>query len=880
MIDNTLWEMQELADRQYIMLQPLRLTISIVDFSSHNATVRPWFRPNDTATRNAAARKAYESLMTVTLRQPTSPKYKQFSKAVKAKAAKIYPNFTYGDEEVNSFVGAFYDAVILYAHALNETIEAGGNVSDGINITRRMWNRTFEGITGKVSIDENGDRNADYSLLDMDPKTGKFQVVADYYGTTKEYKELKNIHWPGGRDGPPPDTPKCGFDGSKCPPDKPFPAYIIVIIVLGSVLVVVVIVCVFVYRHIRLKAELSEMNWRVRWDDIIFGGPTRSGAASDKKSEKQNSHRNSYNSDCSADTIAVHLSDVANKQLYTKTGYYKGAILAIKPIPRTHISMTKPLLMDIKKMKDLQNDHLVRFQGVCIDVPNQCILTEYCPKGSLQDVLENEEIKLDWMFRYSIMQDIVRGMTYLHSTDIKSHGHLKSSNCVVDSRFVVKITDFGLHYFKEREEELEDDTYAIERSKLWMAPELLRMANPPSCGTQKGDVYSFAVICQEIVYRNGAFYLQNLDLSPSEITDKIKKGVKPLFRPTLEDFDCPSDELAGVIRRCWAEEPADRPDFQGLRTLIKKLNKDGDKGDILDNLLTRMEQYANNLEALVEERTADYLQEKKKAEELLYNMLPKSVAHQLIRGETIKAEWYDSVTIYFSDICGFTALSAASTPMQVVDLLNDLYTVFDSIIDNFDVYKVETIGDAYMVVSGLPVTNGTLHAREIARMSLALLDAVFRFKIRHRPGEQIKLRIGIHSGPVCAGVVGLKMPRYCLFGDTVNTSSRMESNGMPLRIHVSPFTQEILVTFGTFHLEMRGPVEMKGKGSITTYWLLGEEGSKYNIQQQGNNQPTVTAASSIATVTPTSSTVTPSAASPTTPERKSSRKLSLKSLMH
>ncbi|GFR70172.1 guanylate cyclase [Elysia marginata] len=150
-------------------------------FSSHNATLKPWYRANDTDARNAAARKAYESLMTVTLRQPTSPKYKQFSKDVKAKAAQIYPNFTYGDEEVNSFVGAFYDAVILYAHALNETIEAGGNVTDGINITRRMWNRTFDGITGKVSIDENGDRNADYSLLDMDPKTGEFQIGSEIY---------------------------------------------------------------------------------------------------------------------------------------------------------------------------------------------------------------------------------------------------------------------------------------------------------------------------------------------------------------------------------------------------------------------------------------------------------------------------------------------------------------------------------------------------------------------------------------------------------------------------------------------------------------------------------------------------------------------------
>ncbi|XP_070183722.1 atrial natriuretic peptide receptor 1-like, partial [Littorina saxatilis] len=215
-------------------------------------------------------------------------------------------------------------------------------------------------------------------------------------------------------------------------------------------------------------------------------------------------------------------------------------------------------------------------------------------------------------------------------------------------------------------------------------------------------------------------------------------------------------------------------------------------------------------------------QQKRKAEDLRYNMLPRSVALQLIRGESVTAESYDSVSIYFSDICGFTAMSAESTPMQVVDLLNDLYTTFDSIIENFDVYKVETIGDAYMVVSGLPEKNGDLHAREVARMSLMLLEAVKSFKIRHRPKEQLKLRIGIHTGPVCTGVVGHKMPRYCLFGDTVNTTSRMESNGLPLRIHVSNTSKLVLDRFGTFELESRGEVAMKGKGAMHTWWLLGE----------------------------------------------------------
>ncbi|MED6260997.1 Nitrogen permease regulator 2, partial [Ataeniobius toweri] len=311
------------------------------------------------------------------------------------------------------------------------------------------------------------------------------------------------------------------------------------------------------------------------------------------------------------------------------------------------------------------------------------------------------------------------------------------------------------------------------------------------------------------------------------IIQKVRNGQKPYFRPTT-DNTCHPEELTILMEGCWAEDPAERPDFGHIKIYMAKLNKEGSTS-ILNNLLSRMEQYANNLENLVEERTQAYLEEKRKAENLLYQILPHSVAEQLKRGETVQAEAFDSVTIYFSDIVGFTSLSAESTPLQVVTLLNDLYTCFDAIIDNFDVYKVETIGDAYMVVSGLPVRNGKLHAREVVSMSLALLEQVKTFKIRHRPNDQLRLRIGIHTGPVCAGVVGLKMPRYCLFGDTVNTASRMESNGEALKIHVSSATKEVLDEFGYFDLQLRGDVEMKGKGKMRTYWLLGEKTDVYVI---------------------------------------------------
>ncbi|EZA53250.1 Atrial natriuretic peptide receptor, partial [Ooceraea biroi] len=823
--------------------------------SSDNNSKEPWRVEGDTDERNEKARKAFQALLTVTARTPDNLEYLNFSREVKSLAQSKY-NFTFGNSSVSTFVTAFYDAVLLYALALKESLptEKSGEVNlDGGNLTRRMWGKSFKGITGDVNIDENGDRIADYSLLDMDPHTSRFEIVANYYGANKtlEYIPGKQIHWAGGRLEPPPDTPTCGFDGSLCPDNW----YAILSMVLSSIVVFLVAGSVFIYRRFKLEAEIASMIWKVHWDDVILIKPNSKTRGS-MYSLTANKFRGSQLTIYSDDNVSLPGNGVDRNIDKIPTAIYKNSKVAIKVIPNK-VEISRPLLLELKRMKDLQHDHLVRFYGACLDPPHCCLLIEYCPKGSLQDILENGQINLDRVFKVSLIHDIVRGMAYLHASEVKSHGNLKSSNCVVDSRFVLKITDFGLHELRRTngmDTDVDRNSYAYWRNQLWTAPELLRMERRSPEGTQKGDVYSFAIIVHEIVMRQGPFYLgQNNDLPPKvrrphctlncescnmylediyrhKIVEGVRRGGSSPLRPVIDEASV-EEEVAALMRRCWAQDSADRPDFTALKQAIRKINKDYESNNILDNLLSRMEQYATNLETLVEIRTADYLEEKRKCEELLYQLLPKSVASQLIFGQSVDAETYDQVTIYFSDIVGFTSLSAESTPLEVVDLLNDLYTCFDSIIENFDVYKVETIGDAYMVVSGLPVRNGMNHAREIARMSLALRDTVMTFSIRHRPNEQLKLRIGMHSGPCVAGVVGLKMPRYCLFGDTVNTASRMESNGEALKIHVSPKTKEILDTFGTFELVCRGEVVLKGKGPMTTYWLIGEKPTNNNVQQ-------------------------------------------------
>ncbi|XP_065158756.1 soluble guanylate cyclase 88E isoform X2 [Atheta coriaria] len=213
-------------------------------------------------------------------------------------------------------------------------------------------------------------------------------------------------------------------------------------------------------------------------------------------------------------------------------------------------------------------------------------------------------------------------------------------------------------------------------------------------------------------------------------------------------------------------------------------------------------------------------QEMKRTDELLYQMIPRQVADRLRTGENPidTCEMFDNVSILFSDVVSFTAICSRISPMEVVSMLNGMYSMFDNLTEFNHVYKVETIGDAYMVVSGAPEKQAN-HAERICDMALDMVDAITTLK-DPSTGQHLKIRVGVHSGAVVAGIVGLKMPRYCLFGDTVNTASRMESTSIAMQIHISQSTKELLPS--EYKVGERGEVEVKGV--MKTYWLEDRNG--------------------------------------------------------
>uniref|UniRef100_A0A8R1HUB2 Guanylate cyclase n=1 Tax=Caenorhabditis japonica TaxID=281687 RepID=A0A8R1HUB2_CAEJA len=432
----------------------------------------------------------------------------------------------------------------------------------------------------------------------------------------------------------------------------------------------------------------------------------------------------------------------------------------------TRLLLDSKTCATMRQMRLIDHGNLNKFIGMSLDAPQLLSVWKYCSRGSLADVIRKATIQMDGFFIYSLMKDIVNGL-----------------------------------------------------NRLWTAPELLR--NDDIMGSKEGDVYSLGIISAEMITRSSVFDIENRKEDAEELIYMLKKGGLQSPRPSLEHDESLEINPAylHLVRDCWTERPSERPDIKQVASQLRSMNSNRND-NLMDHVFNVLESYASTLEDEVAERMKELVEEKKKSDVLLYRMLPKQVADKLKLGQTVEPETFDVVTLFFSDVVSFTTLAGKCTPLQVVNLLNGLYTIFDSIIERHDVYKVETIGDGYFVASGVPRRNGNEHTRNIASMSLGFVSSLADFRVPHMPAERIKIRVGFHCGSVVAGVVGLTMPRYCLFGDAVNTASRMESNSKPGQIHISNEANEMLMSLRGFTTEPRGEVIVKGKGVMQTHWLL------------------------------------------------------------
>ncbi|XP_077367856.1 guanylyl cyclase C [Festucalex cinctus] len=710
-------------------------------------------------------------------------------------------NYDYGsslpyNDTINDYIAGYHDGALLFGKVLRERMLSKLNNRGAHDVPlsdNPFGNTSFYGMGGHYVLDEYGDRDVNFSMIYTSTVTGKYETLVVFDTSRNETRDVAKY-------------PALPWKGNQLPKDVPeilddsgLNLQNVIVIVLSLSVVVVTAIALIFYKQNRKVRQMQK-----KWSHI---NPHLIGPLDEKE-------------------VSLKIDEDKRKDstFYSHRGRYDKKPVILKELRQTDGDFTEDQKIELNTLLRIDYYNLTKFYGTVKFEYGVFAVFELCQRGSLRYILNDrisypDETFMDMEFKISVMYDIAKGMSYLHSSNIEVHGRLKSTNCVVDNRMVVKITDFGCH------------TILRPGRDVWTAPEHLRRNGV----SQKGDVYSYGIIAHEIILRQPPFYTQCY-LSREE---KIYRVQYPnefaVFRPEL-NFDGVSEkdiELHMLIKNCWDEDPERRPDFKKIELTLGKIfsNLHNQATETyMDNLIRRLQMYSKTLENLVEKRTSLYKAERDRADRLNFMLLPGPVVRSLKETGKVEPELYEEVTVYFSDIVGFTTLCHYSTPMEVVDMLNEIYKNFDSVLDGHDVYKVETIGDAYMVASGLPKRNGNRHAVDIAHMALDILSFVGTFELHHLPGIPLWIRIGVHSGPCAAGVVGNKMPRYCLFGDTVNTASRMESTGLPLRIHVSQSTINILQrTDCKFEYEQRGETYLKGKGKEMTYWLTGVTGGKYNL---------------------------------------------------
>ena len=406
--------------------------------------------------------------------------------------------------------------------------------------------------------------------------------------------------------------------------------------------------------------------------------------------------------------------------------------------------------------------------------------------GSLYDILHNETMLIEGEQILPILRDIAQGLRFLHAAKPQViHGDLKAQNILVDSKFRAKVADFGLSDRKKN--------IGGTGTPFWMAPELLRKE---SHNTPASDVYSFGIILYEVYSRRVPYEGENFMKVLQNVADP-SINMRPPIPP-----DCPK-EIQSFMSQCLSGDPDTRPSFANIDIRLKDL----DITNVEPGKLRLSMQHAKT--------------EKELTDTLLFEVFPQHIAIALRDGTKVEPETHQVVTIFFSDIVGFTNISSSLSAIKISHMLDRLYSRFDELSTQYDIFKVETIGDAYMAATNL-VKNQTDHTTRIAQFAIESLEAANAtlIDIDNPSMGFVNIRVGFHSGPVVANVVGSRNPRYCLFGDTVNTASRMESNSEKNRIHCSERAAMLLKSQNPeMNVCSRGKIEIKGKGEMETYWV-------------------------------------------------------------
>eukprot|EP00899_Mesostigma_viride_P027054 jgi/Mesvir1/7533/Mv19281-RA.2 len=477
---------------------------------------------------------------------------------------------------------------------------------------------------------------------------------------------------------------------------------------------------------------------------------------------------------------------------------------AVQPLPRdvknALVSGTQALIQDAMER---HHPNIERVIGGGVAKESVYILLERLTGGSLHAAIQNKTLELEASVLVSLLLDMAAAMKYLHSLRPPVvHGDLNPKSLFLDDHMSLKMSSVSPFYLLNKALGEGTVPFTLE----YAAPEVLAGKKP----TPASDAYSFGIAIWECFARTDVY----MDMTPEAIVKGVLDGTvhpKPVASMPRE--------LQCLMYDCLSPWPQRRPTSAEIHALLLSIYEA--KGGL--QRFSRLQSKLTAQEALIDK------------------IMPPHVAAALRRGERVPPERHDCVTIMFSDIVGFTEHSAKMLPIEVMQMLDRLYTQFDTLTVKHGLFKVETIGDAYMVVGNLH-PKAEDHTARIVRFALDAIAVANTVPVKLDDPSMgtIHVRTGVHTGPVVASVVGTLNPRYCLFGDTVNMTNRIETSSQPDCVHLSKAAAMALhAQDRSMRVVCRGAVMLKGKGEVTTYWLescLGNlpEASRMELEWQMN----------------------------------------------
>ncbi|XP_055345498.1 atrial natriuretic peptide receptor 1-like [Paramacrobiotus metropolitanus] len=690
--------------------------------------------------------------------------------------SKTKYNYTYGPYElISPHPASTYAGMMMLAQVMENlrSTNACEMWSSGRETAKLFLNRSFETDVGRFYIGPLGERIPTVQVNQLDWNTSQIRPLFVQDPADLRLHAVNPPQWPG--TWPPLNEPKCGFRGDAplCTPKGNTDLYI------GSgggaVALIILLTCVvFMFtRRTANNALLNNDSWRIDSTNLRAVGDTNQVSVPKTLSEIIGNEKN------------VTMKYV-NDQLVWVTAATKlsipSTIQAFRPSPSA--------LLLINHLRRLDHPNVNRFLGLTVSHSGWHVsfVSDFVQRGALTKLLP--QVTLDSDLQIALIFDILKGVRAIVQSAIRYHGNLSSNCCYVDKHFTVKIGEAGFNQLRK----------------------LIRQESTDTTDDRNRDIRAVGIILLYVITVDDRFAsLEKFESAPD--------------KPSPDSFSPEFSKVVPILKLSAEGSPATATsDVNSLtRKVTVALGLSGGRIDdthLLERIIRRLENYTTELDHQVAVRTTALIDEQRKCDLLLREMLPAKHIELLRKGTVPEPETFDLATILFTEIGGFKEIVKNSKPAFVMLFLNDVYTAFDSVLSRFDVYKVETIKDSYMVVSGIPMRNGHAHGKEICELALSLLDVYSAFGVLF---DGTSLQSGIHTGSCAAGVVGLKAPRYCLFGDTVNTASRMLMYSDVSRIHISESTCTLLKEyFPELETEKRGTIEIKGKGSITTYWLAAE----------------------------------------------------------